>query len=87
MVEYNSVIDIQFDDATIIEPVGLVEVKTFCKIDISTDNDIIEELITSAREMCEDYSGIGFVEHNLIAVLNNSKLGIIFPEILVPVNV
>lgn len=79
MVEYNSVIDIQFDDATIIEPVGLDEVKTFCKIDINTDNDIITEMITSAREMCEDYSGIGFVEHNLVAVLNNSNGGIYLP--------
>ena len=80
MVEYNSVIDIQFNDIIdIVEPVTLEEVKTFCKIDITTDDDILVEMITSAREMCEDYSGIGFVLHNLIAVLNNSNGGIYLP--------
>jgi uncharacterized phiE125 gp8 family phage protein len=79
MVNYNSVVDIEFVETTVIEPVGLTEAKNFCKIDIGTDDDIIESMITSAREMCEDFTNIGFVEHNAVAVLNNSNGGITLP--------
>jgi len=79
MVEYNSVLDIQFDDENILEPVTLTEAKNFCKIDISTDDDLINVLITAARQMCEAYTGVGFVEHNAVAVLNNSNGDIYIP--------
>lgn len=79
MVEYNSVLDIQFDDEEIIEPVTLTEAKNFCKIDISTDDDLLNVLITAARQMCEAYTGVGFVEHNAVAVLNNSNGDIYIP--------
>ena len=79
MVEYNSVLDIQFDDGEILEPVTLTEAKNFCKIDISTDDDLINVLITAARQMCEAYTGVGFVEHNAVAVLNNSNGDIYIP--------
>ena len=81
MVNYNSVVDIEFVETTVIEPVGLTEAKNFCKIDIGTDDDIIESMITSAREMCEDFTNIGFVEHNAVAVLNNSNGGITLPYV------
>lgn len=79
MVEYNSVLDIQFDDDEIIEPVTLTEAKNFCKIDISTDDDLINVLITAARKMCEAYTGVGFVQHNAVAVLNNKNGNIYIP--------
>jgi uncharacterized phiE125 gp8 family phage protein len=79
MVEYNSVLDIQFNDGAITEPVTLTEAKNFCKIDISTDNDLINILITAARQMCESYTGVGFVEHNAVAVLNNMNGDIYIP--------
>jgi uncharacterized phiE125 gp8 family phage protein len=79
MVEYNSVLDIQFDDGEILEPVTLTEAKNFCKIDISTDDDLINILITAARQMCEAYTGVGFVQHNAVAVLNNSNGDIYIP--------
>jgi uncharacterized phiE125 gp8 family phage protein len=79
MVEYNSVLDVQFDDDDIMEPVTLTEAKNFCKIDISTDDDLINVLITAARQMCEAYTGVGFVEHNAVAVLNNSNGDIYIP--------
>jgi uncharacterized phiE125 gp8 family phage protein len=79
MVEYNSVLDIQFDDVDILEPVTLTEAKNFCKIDISTDDDLINILITAARQMCEAYTGVGFIEHNAVVVLNNSNGDIYIP--------
>lgn len=79
MVEYNSVLDIQFDDVDILEPVTLTEAKNFCKIDISTDDDLINVLITAARQMCEAYTGVGFIQHNAVAVLNNSNGDIYIP--------
>jgi uncharacterized phiE125 gp8 family phage protein len=79
MVEYNSVLDVQFQDGEINEPVTLTEAKNFCKIDISTDDDLINVLITAARQMCEAYTGVGFVEHDAVAVLNNSNGDIYIP--------
>jgi hypothetical protein len=79
MVDYNSVLDVQFQDGVITEPVTLTEAKNFCKIDISTDDDLINVLITAARQMCEAYTGVGFVEHQAVAVLNNSNGDIYIP--------
>jgi uncharacterized phiE125 gp8 family phage protein len=79
MVDYNSVLDVQFDDENITEPITLTEAKNFCKIDISTDDDLINILITAARQMCEAYTGVGFVEHNVLAVLNNMNGDIYIP--------
>lgn len=79
MVYYNSVLDVQFQDGEINEPVTLTEAKNFCKIDISTDDDLINLLITAARQMCEAYTGVGFVEHQAVAVLNNSNGDIYIP--------
>jgi uncharacterized phiE125 gp8 family phage protein len=73
MVNYNSVLDIQFNDEEITEPVTLAEAKDFCKIDISTDETLITSLITAARQMCEAYTGVGFVSHYAIAIINNSN--------------
>jgi len=79
MVDYNSILDVQFQDGEITEPVTLTEAKNFCKIDISTDDDLINLLITAARQMCEAYTGVGFVEHDVVAVLNNMNGDIYIP--------
>lgn len=79
MAGYNTILDIQFNETSVTEPVTLVEVKDFCKIDISTDDSLLTALITSARLMCEDYTAIGFVRHEAVAVLNNPNGGIYLP--------
>lgn len=79
MVEYNSVLDIEFNDADIVEPVTLVEAKDFCKVDIGTDDNLIISLITAARQQCEAYTGVGFVEHNIVAIVNNMNGDIYIP--------
>lgn len=79
MVDYNCVYDVQFNDESITEPVTLTEAKDFCKIDISNDDNLIMSLITAARQMCEAYTGVGFVEHSIIANLNNVNGNIYLP--------
>jgi uncharacterized phiE125 gp8 family phage protein len=79
MVAYNSVLDLEFNDGVIIEPITLAETKDFCKIDIDTDDALIEQLIVIAREMSEDYTNIGFIEHQITAVVNNINGGIFIP--------
>jgi len=73
-VSYNSVLDIEFDDGEITEPVTLTEAKDFCKVDIGTDDDLIIALITAARQQCEAYTAVGFVVHDIVAIVNNSVL-------------
>ena len=79
MVAYNSVLDIEFNDGAITEPVNLSEAKNFCKVDISTDDALLTSLIVAARQMCEAYTGVGFVEHEITAILNNENGGMYLP--------
>jgi uncharacterized phiE125 gp8 family phage protein len=79
MVGYNSILDVQFDDGVIVEPITLTETKDFCKIDIDTDDAIITEMIISARQMCEDYTNIGFVPHQVAVNLDNPNGSIYLP--------
>jgi uncharacterized phiE125 gp8 family phage protein len=78
-VGYNSVLDIEFNDTEITEPVTLVEAKDFCKIDIGTDDNLVISLITAARQQCEAYTGVGFVVHDAVAILNNTNGDIYIP--------
>lgn len=79
MVSYNAVLDIQFDDGVIVEPVTLTEAKDFCKVDIGTDDAIITSMIIAARQMCEGYTNIGFVPHTVTAIVNNENGSIYIP--------
>ena len=78
MVSYNQILDVQLAEVET-EPVTVAEAKTFCRIDISEDDDLIEELITAAREMCENYTGISFVKREVTATFNNANGGRYFP--------
>lgn len=63
-----------------VEPVTLAEVKAYAKIDTgTTDDSIITDLITTAREQCEDFTGISIVNRTVTAVLNNDCGGIYLP--------
>ena len=73
MVAYNRVLDIQFNEESVTEPITLAEAKNFCRVDISTDDTLISQLITTARLMCEAYTGVGFVEHNAVAIISNGN--------------
>lgn len=48
------------------EPVTLQEAKNYCKVSNGVDDDLILELITSARERLEKYTGIAFGVKELV---------------------
>ena len=81
MVKYNSILDVQVNEGSITptEPVTLTEAKDFCRIDIDTDDDLITELITAARLMCESFTNIGFIEQERIVILNNGNGSVLLP--------
>lgn len=69
---FNAITDCFFDDGTITEPVTKAEVKSFCKLNSGTsEDDILDMLITSARQQCEAYSNIGFIPREVTATLSN----------------
>lgn len=79
-IAYNAVLDVSFSGEGTTEPVILQEAKDWCKIDdVDDDDTLIEELITSARILCEEYSGISFINRTVTASLNNSLGGIELP--------
>jgi len=78
-VGYNSVLDIEFNDGVITEPVTLTEAKDFCKVDIGTDDTLITALITAARQQCEAYTAVGFVVHDIVTIVNNINGEIYIP--------
>ena len=54
------------------EPVTLGDVKNYMKVDFSDDDDLITALITAARQVLEEYTGLSFVPKTLTAILDNS---------------
>lgn len=79
---YNQTYDLTFDEDSSApsEPVTLEEAKLFCKIDVDEDDALIEDvLIPAARQMCEDYSNIGFVRRTITATFNNGNGGYYLP--------
>ncbi len=77
---FNAVNDIIFDDGSVTEPVTKGEVKAFCKLNTGTTEDtILDLLITAARQQCEAYCNIGFINRDITAVINNSCGGIYLP--------
>ncbi len=81
MVKYNGILDVKEIEGSSapVEPVTLQEAKEFCRIDISTDDDLITELITAAREICESFTNIGFISQERLVVLNNGNGGQLLP--------
>ena len=74
---YNSVLYLTLSDGT--EPVTLTQAKAWGKIENDDDDDIITALITAARRMCESFSGIGFINREITAGINNSNGGFFLP--------
>ena len=79
MTNFNAVLDIQFTDGTVTEPVTLVEAKSWLKIEVTDEDALLTAIIKTARQLCESYTGIGFIPHGIVAVLNNSCGNIYLP--------
>lgn len=62
------------------EPVTVAEFKEWAKLDTgSLEDDLIAEMITTAREQCEDFTGISIIARTVTAQLNNSCGNIYLP--------
>ncbi len=68
---YNCVLSTELGDGT--EPVTLQEAKDWAKIEQDADDDLIEELIVAAREICEGFTSIGFLNRTVTAVIDNAN--------------
>ena len=81
MLSYNQVLDLTDIEPSggITEPVTLDEVKNFCKIDVSEDDELIEVLITACRIECESLTNIGFAEREVLLIQNNGNGGAYLP--------
>lgn len=79
---YNCIIDISLieDSSNATEPVTLAEALAQANIDNITNEDaLIESYITVARMQCEGYTGIGFIEREVVAIVNNTLGNIYLP--------
>ena len=65
----------------IVEPLTLEEAKKYCRVSPTQtqDDDLILELITAARELVEQMTGLSLVSKTIECVLNNPCGGIEFP--------
>lgn len=63
----------------ITEPVTLAQAKAWLKVTHDDEDDIITALITAARQICEGYTGLSFVERTVTAVVKNELDNIKLP--------
>lgn len=75
---YNTVLSIAFSDEGD-EPVTVELAKSWGKIEQDEDDELIEELITAAREVLEGFTGIGFITRTITATINNANGGFQLP--------
>ncbi|MEL6661130.1 MAG: head-tail connector protein [Bacteroidota bacterium] len=54
-----------------VEPVSLDDAKNHLKVDFSTDDTLIEVLITAAREVAEDYTNQKFITQTIEETFNS----------------
>jgi uncharacterized phiE125 gp8 family phage protein len=64
---------------SITEPLTLNQAKAWMKVTVDDDDDLITELISEARGVCEDITGLSFVERTVTAELRNDLGGVCLP--------
>lgn len=82
MVKSNAVLEVKKDDSQIaIDVVSLDEAKEYIKVelDITEEDDLIEDLITTSVSQCEGYLNISIIPATVTTILNNSLGGIELP--------
>lgn len=66
------------------EPVTLNEMKSYLKVDFATDDTLITQMIKSARELCEEFTGRSFVESEILWIVEAESGDVIrmpYPDI------
>lgn len=74
----HSIEDISAESGVIVEPVTLVEMKDYLRVDqaFTFDDDLIESMITAARRFCEVKTGCSLIPKTIAAYITNG-LGMI----------
>lgn len=72
MASFNQIIDCKLADVET-EPVELSEAKAFCLITISDQDSVLTSLITTARAMCEEYTGVSFFKREVVVTIDNTN--------------
>jgi uncharacterized phiE125 gp8 family phage protein len=62
------------------EPVSRTEMKLHLRVDHTTDDDLIDALIKSAREWCEMFEGKSYMTQTITAYLDNFSNTILLPH-------
>ena len=75
----NAVLEWDFDETGATEPCTVEELKSFARIDGSSEDALIADLGVAARQLCETYANISIVERTVNAVVNNSLGGVFLP--------
>ena len=79
MAYYNNIDDYTFSYEANDEPITKEQVKTWLKVDGNDDNIIIEDLITAARIIIENYLNQSLIKRTVKAYINNSNGDINLP--------
>lgn len=79
-VSFNQILDVDNTATVSAELFSVNQFKLYYgKIDNSEEDNLIESLIIAARRMCEQYSGINFIDRTVIAYINNLNGGTYLP--------
>lgn len=66
--------------APVVEPVSLAEAKSHCRVDTTNDDSLLASLITTARELVEDYLDRSLVTQRLVMTLDQFPTEIELPR-------
>lgn len=72
MGNYNAILDQKITQDASAEPVTLLEVKEYMKVDYQEEDFFISSLIKTARRLLEHRYDVGIIEKTMRVVLNNS---------------
>lgn len=76
---YNAVIQTSFSAESSIEPVTLQEAKDWSRIDVTDDDTLITMLLTGARQVCENYANLSFIDRTVTAKIHNGLGNFVLP--------
>jgi len=76
---YNAVLDVQFFNEDVVEPVTTQEISTYLKLNSDVDISLAIATAKRARQMCERYANISIMYRTVKAIICNLQGGILLP--------
>jgi uncharacterized phiE125 gp8 family phage protein len=69
MVRFNSILDISVEDDGVSEPIDLVTAKKWLRVEFTTDDELIKDVIKSVRKRLEKLGGISLVYKTITCLM------------------